>query len=58
MNKKIEIDYLELMKLGEKAGILELIEVYEHSEENYRIMESYLKEYESKFYLSTTNSTL
>lgn len=57
MSKDIEDEYLELVKLGEKAGISELMEVYGQSEENMKIAEEYLKEYETKFFLSTTNST-
>lgn len=57
MSKEIEDEYLELIKLGEKAGISELMEVYEQSEENMKITEKYLREYDGKFFLSTTNST-
>jgi len=57
MSKEIEDDYLELIKLGEKAGICELMEVYGQSEENMKITEEYLKEYNGKFFLTTTNST-
>ncbi|MFW9880987.1 MAG: hypothetical protein ACFFG0_48615 [Candidatus Thorarchaeota archaeon] len=57
MSKEIEDDYQELLKLGEKAGISELMEVYDQSEENMKITEEYLKEYNGKFFLTTTNST-
>ncbi|MBY8989420.1 MAG: hypothetical protein KGD58_01590 [Candidatus Lokiarchaeota archaeon] len=57
MSKNIEDDYSELIKLGEKAGISELMEIYGQSEEISKITEEYLKEYNTKFFLTTTNST-
>ena len=57
MSNNIEDDYSELIKLGEKAGISELMEVYDQSEEILELSEEYLKEYDAKFFLTTTNST-
>lgn len=57
MTENIDRDYEELLELGEKAGISDLIEVYGELQEDIELCEEYLREFEPKFYLSTTNFT-
>ncbi|KKM06473.1 hypothetical protein LCGC14_1743640 [marine sediment metagenome] len=57
MSEDVSLDYEELLELGEKAGISDLIEVYGEIQEDIDLFEEYLREFESKFYLSTTNFT-
>lgn len=57
MAKDLEKEYQELIKLGEKAGIADLAEVYNQYDEFIKISRTYLQEFNPKFSFSTTNST-
>ena len=52
-----EIEYEEMRKLGEKAGIEDLISLYGEYQRWMQISMQYLKEMDVKFTFSTTDST-
>ena len=52
-----EIEYEEMRKLGEKAGIADLMYLYEEYQKWMQISMQYLKEMNVKFTFSTTDST-
>ena len=52
-----EIKYEEMRKLGEKAGIEDLMSLYGEYQKWMQISMQYLKEMDVKFTFSTTDST-
>jgi len=52
-----EIEYEEMRKLGEKAGIEDLMSLYGEYQKWMQISMQYLKEMDVKFTFSTTDST-
>ena len=54
---KREIEYKEMRKLGEKAGIEDLMFLYGEYQKWMQISMEYLKEMDVKFTFSTTDST-
>ncbi len=52
-----EIEYEEMRKLGEQAGIVDLMSLYGEYQKWMRISMQYLKEMDVKFTFSTTDST-
>ncbi|GAH47642.1 unnamed protein product, partial [marine sediment metagenome] len=57
MAEKINQEFEELIKLGEKAGISELMEVYGNFQEYIDASAEYFELFEPKFSLSTTDFT-
>jgi len=57
MAEKINQEFEELIKLGEKAGISELMEVYGNFQEYIDASAEYFELFEPKFLLSTTDFT-
>ncbi|GAH83780.1 unnamed protein product [marine sediment metagenome] len=51
-------EYDEMKKIGELAGINDLIAVYGEYNKELKISNEYLKELEPKIILSTTNNTI
>jgi len=52
-----EMEYKEMRELGEKAGIKDLMLLYEDYQKWMQISMQYLKEMDVKFTFSTTDST-
>ncbi len=57
MAEKINQEFEELIKLGEKVGISELMEVYGNFQEYINASTEYFELFEPKFSLSTTDFT-
>lgn len=54
---KKEMEYEEMRKLGEQAGIVDLMSLYGEYQKWMQISMEYLKEMDIKFTFSTTDST-
>lgn len=57
MVNKIQAEYNEMRKLGEKAGIEDLISLYEGYQKWLQISAQYLKEMDVRFTFCTSDST-
>lgn len=57
MSKNLKKEFEDLLKLGENAGIEDLIMVYGHYEEIFNQSKEYLDEFDPKYISTTSDST-
>lgn len=57
MSKNLKKEFEELLKLGENAGIEDLLMVYGQYEESFNLSKEYLEEFDPKYIFTTSDST-